>query len=118
MDERRPNSIPDWAQRERANDLFWIQENLHLFFPAAQQGFEEVGRGAVVTDTTTLVKHPEGESHPFFYVSLAGVQEQQWGDVIRLVRNYDPGWELVTVLLKQGRESAYRIGVPSARRSK
>lgn len=116
MSERNPQRIPEWAQRERASDLFWIQENLHLFFPAAQQGFQEVGRGALVTDTTTLVKHPGGESHPYFYMSLSGVEEQQWGDVMRMVKAYDPTWELVTVLLKQGRESVYRIGVPSAKK--
>jgi len=66
----------------------------------------------------TLVSHPAGESHPFFYLPLVGIEQQKWGDVIRMVKAYDPTWELVTVLLKTGRESAYRIGVPSARKSK
>lgn len=118
MSERRPDRIPEWAQRERTRDLLWLQENLHIFFPAACLGFEEAGRGAIVTDTTTLVTHAEGVSHPFFYMTLEGIEEQNWNDTSRMVKAYDPTWELVTVLLKQGRESAYRIGVPGAKKGK
>ena len=118
MPNESPNLIPDWAKRERVSDISWIQENLHVFFPAAIQNFNEVGRGAIVTDVTTLVSHQAGQSHPFFYLPLVGIEEQRWGDVTRMVKAYDPSWELVTVLLKRGRESAYRIGVPSARKAK
>lgn len=116
MPTERPNAIPDWAKRERASDLTWIQENLHVFFPAAQSEFGKLGRGAIVTDVTTLVSHPAGESHPFFYLPLVGIEEQKWGDAIRMVNAYDPTWELVTVLLKRGRESAYRVGVPALKK--
>lgn len=108
--------IPEWAQRERAQDLEWISENLHLFWPAAAQGLAESGRGAIVSDTTTLVKHKNGASHPYFYLPQQEIEQQSWRDVIRMVRTYDPSWELVAVLLKRGRESAYRIGVPSQRK--
>ena len=116
MPTERPNQIPEWAKRERNEDLRWIQENLYVFFPAALSEFEKVGRGAIVTDITTLVSHSEGESHPFFYLPLQGIEEQKWGDVIRMVRGYDPTWELVTVLIKQGRESSYRIGIPAMKK--
>jgi hypothetical protein len=116
MPEREPRKIPEWAKRERASDLAWIAENLHVFFPAARAGFEQVGRGAIVTDTTTLVKHERGESHPFAYVPSEEIYKGEWLDAIRMVREYDPSWEFVAVLLKQGRESAYRIGVPAQRK--
>ncbi len=42
-------------------------------------------------------------------------------DALRMVRAYNPTWEVVIVLLehqgKEVRESTYRIGVPSARKS-
>lgn len=71
------------------------------------------GRGAIVADTTTLVVHEGGQSHPFGYVALAEIEQRQWQDVIRMVKAYAPDWEFVAVLLKGGRESAYRVGVPS-----
>ena len=112
MFEREQKKIPDWAKRERASDLAWIAENWHVFFPAAQMGFEQVGRGAIVTDTTILVKHPKGQSHPFGYVPAEEIYRMEWLDAIRIVREYDPSRELVTVLLKQGRESTYRVAMP------
>jgi hypothetical protein len=113
MSERGSERIPDWAKRERVSDLAWIQENWHVFFPAAQRVYEQSGRGALVTDTTTLIRHGGGESNPFAYLPAQEIERQEWRDVIRMVRAYDPSWELVCVLLKRGRESAYRIGIPS-----
>ena len=114
--EIRRTIIPEWAQRERAQDLEWISENLHVFWPAAAQGFAAAGRGAIVSDATTLVTHEGGQSHPFFYLPQLEIEQQPWREVIRMVRSYDPSWELVTVLLKRGRESAYRIGVPTQKK--
>ncbi len=106
--------VPDWAQRERAQDLAWIRENLDVFWPAAQQGFKTAGRGAIVVETVKGVKHEGGEGNPFIYVPTTIIQEEHWADVMRLVNEYDPTWEFVTVLLKHQRESAYRIGIPAA----
>jgi hypothetical protein len=116
MSERDPKRMPDWAKRERASDLAWLAENMHVFFPAAKHGFEEAGRGAIVADTTTLVEHEGGASNPFAYMPVGEIEEQRWKDVIRMVRAYDPAWELVAVLLKKGRESAYRIGLPGEKK--
>jgi hypothetical protein len=119
MFEREQKKIPGWAKRERASDIEWIQENLHIFFPAARQAFEESGRGAIVTDTTIPpVEHAKGKGHPFVYFPQAVIEENKWEDVMRMVNEYDPAWELVCVLLKKNRESAYRIGVPAARPKK
>ena len=89
---------------------------MHIFCPAAAKGFEESGRGAIVSDTTTLVKHEGGESNPFAYLPASEIEQQEWNDVIRMVKAYEPDWEFVCVLLKQGRESAYRVGVPSEKK--
>jgi hypothetical protein len=121
MTELESKRIPAWAERERLRDLSWIADNLHLFWPSAQQGFETSGRGAIVTDTTTLVEHPGGKSHPFVYLTSDVFEKFHHEglfseDYLRLIREYQPGWEFVAVLLKNGRESAYRIGIPSERK--
>lgn len=130
MPEREARRIPDWAARERTSDLEWIGENLHLFWPAAEQGFKELGRGAILTDTTTLVLHKSGQSHPFFYIPQQQIEQaSEWKpghkedpgvfeDAVRMVQRYDPSWEFVAVLFKGRRESVYRIGVPAGRNQK
>lgn len=109
MRERDRRRFPAWAERERAGDLAWIGENLHVFWPAAQQGYEEFGREAIVVDTTS---RPTGEGHPFGYFPQAMVEQTGDEDAQRMVRQYDPTWEMVTVLLKtHDRVSVYRVGV-------
>lgn len=117
MSHPEAQRIPAWAHRERASDLAWIQENLHLLWPAAQHAFREAGRGAIVSDTTLQISHPHGSGHPFIYLALSEVEAPRWADVLRLVKGYDPTWEFVAVLLKSGRESAYRIGIPTHKRT-
>ncbi len=58
--------------RERALDLAWASENLHVFWAVAQQGYEKQGRGAIVVDTT---QRPTGEGHPFGYFTQALVEQ-------------------------------------------
>ena len=109
MHEHDRRRFPAWAERERAGDLAWIKENLHVFWPAAQRGYEEFGRGAIVVDTTS---RPTGEGHAFGYLPQAIVEQTADEDAQRMVREYDPTWETVTVVLKTcGRVSVYRIGV-------
>ena len=67
MTKSERGRFPAWAERGRAGDLAWIRENLHVFWPAAQQGQEEFGRGAIVVDTTS---RPTGEGHPFGYLPM------------------------------------------------
>lgn len=108
MSEREKRRLPDWAERERAGDLAWIKENLGVFWTAAQQGYEELGRGAIVVDTT---QQPTGEGHPFGYFPEEMVEQSGDEDAQRMVREYDPSWEMVTVLLKtDNRVSIYRVG--------
>ena len=108
--EQQPH-IPEWAQRERIDDLAWIGQNLHIFWPVAHDAFDEFGRGAIVVDTTT---HPtDEEGHPFGYFPQEQIEIYGSEDEIRMVAAYDPEQELVTILLKpRDHWSSYRIGLP------
>ena len=109
MPERDRGCFPPWAERERSGDLDWIKENLCVFWSAAQQGYEESGRGAIVADTTQ--RAPEG-GHPLCFFAQTMVEQSGDEDALRMVREYDPTWEMVTVLLKtRDRTSVYRVGV-------
>src|SRR5688572_11246831 len=115
MTERDRRNFPNWAERERGGDLSWIRDNLQVFWPLAQRGYEKVGRGAVVVDTTDLVVHPGGMGHPFGYLDQETITQQGDEDTQRMVGEYEPNEEFVSVLLKpQERQSTYRVRVVSA----
>ena len=109
--------IPDWAAREREADIEWIRENLHVFWPAAKLSFEEFGRGALIVNTNTVRQQGTHQGNPIFYLPAEQIRAYEWVPAIRMVREYEPNWEFVAVLLKRQRESAYRIGVPEAKKS-
>ena len=110
MPEREWRPIPQWAERERTEDLAWIGENLQGFWKAARSGYEADGRGALVVD---MVAMATGTGHQFGYVSEEKIRQFGGKDEIRMVGAYDPSWELVIVLLKpKDRISSYRVGVP------
>lgn len=105
MRPRKP--IPNWAKRERQSDFVWIGENQHLFWPAAQEQYEKLGRGAIVIDTTS---RPLGTGNPFTYCPQEVINQTDDQDEQRMVREYDPETEIVVVLLKHnGRVSSYRL---------
>lgn len=109
------SSLPEWAARERFSDMAWIAENLHLFWPAAQAAYAELGRGAITVDTTDT---SSGDGHPFWYLTQEQIAALSDADSLRMVAAYDPTWELITTLLKsEERVSTYRIGVPGAQRT-
>ena len=115
MRERDRGEFPAWAERERLGDLAWIGENLHVFWPAAQQGYEELGRGVIVVDTTS---RPTGEGHPFFYLPQEPAERTGDIDLQRMVREYDPQEEFVITLLKTcQRISIYRVRSPGEKPS-
>jgi hypothetical protein len=64
-----------------------------------------------MVDTTS---RPTGAGHPFGYLDQAAIEQGGDEDTQRMVREYDPTWELVAALLKtHDRVSSYRIGVVS-----
>ena len=101
--------LPDWALRERQHDLAWLAENMAVFHLAATSALEELGRGAIVVDTTS--QPVPGTGHPFGYVGQEEIERSGDEDTKRLVREYDPtSQELVVMLLKPfNRTSTYRL---------
>lgn len=115
MPERRRPPFPDWAERERHSDMAWIAENLYVLWPAAQQAFAELGRGALTIDTRS---RPTGAGHPMYYLTQEQVNALGDADAMHMVAEYEGDWEFVSMLLKfQERVSTYRIGVPEVKRS-
>ena len=114
--ERKPH-IPEWAEQERLSDLAWIAENLPEFWSAAQQGFELFGRGAIAVDTTVQPESDKG--NPMWYLPQEQVIEASFTteDEIRMVAEYDPRWQFVSILLKRrNRVSSYRLALPGQKR--
>lgn len=112
MREVEQPALPEWARRERAVDLRWLQENLHILWPAADQSYKEQGRGAIVVDT---MSRPTGAGNPFYYLPAESIAALHQADAVRMVNEYDASWELVAMLLKPAVISTYRVGVPAAR---
>ncbi len=111
MGEREPRGrpeIPDWAQKERQGDMAWIRKNFHNFWPAATAAFKDMGRGAIIVDTTS--QPAPGAGHPFAYFPQEQIEEHDDENTKRLVREYKPQNEFVVMLLKEDdRTSTYRI---------
>ena len=101
------NNIPSWAERERWSDLAWISPQLPTFYMAATMAFEDLGRGAIVVDTTSIAT---GAGHPCDYFTAEAIQRYEDAHINRLVTQYVPQEELVIVLLKaESRTSSYRL---------
>ena len=104
--ERR--HIPDWAKRERRRDTEWIRVNLHIFWPVATEAYVELGRGAIVVDTTQ--QPAKGLGNPFGYFTQEMIEEHADEDAKRIVSEYHPDTEFVLVMLKpDDRVSTYRM---------
>src|SRR5947209_6149267 len=100
--------FPQWAERERQSDMRWIGENVHILWPAAQNAFATLGRGAITVDTTS--QPVAGLGNPFSYLAQAELEPLHDVDMQRILRGYDPIREMVVVLYKtQQRTSTYRI---------
>jgi hypothetical protein len=107
MREHYRDRLPAWAERERWGALAWIEENLHVFWPAAQEAREKLGRGAVVVETTA---RPTGEGDPFSYLTQDAAERTEDMDRQRMVGEYNPRQELVITLLKAyNRVGTYRV---------
>jgi hypothetical protein len=108
----RKSSIPAWGEQERRQDMAWLNRNLHLFWPMAQSGYEEVGRGALVSDFAGELKNG---IYPVVYCPQELIVALGDQDAIRMVAQYEPEWQFVAMLLKsEKRVSTYRIGVYGA----
>ncbi len=115
MTAERKESSPRPSRRERESDLHWLGENFRVFYPFARMTFQTEGRGAIVVDTTS--QPIPGRGNPFAYFPQAKVEASGDPDLQRMVREYDPKYEIVVQLLKSaGRTSIYRMGLHPERR--
>ena len=65
-----------------------------------------------MVDTTETVIHPGGTGHPMGYLDQVTITQHGDEDTQRLVGEYEPTEEFVSVLLKpQDRQSTYRVRV-------
>lgn len=104
--------MPEWALRERRQDLMWVGDNLHVFRSVAESAYAEVGRGAIVVDTAVSTRSADRESggNPFSYFAQVVFESGDDEDIKRMVRAYNPARELVIVLIKPDqRVSMYRV---------
>ncbi len=62
---------------------------------------------AIIVDATS---RPTGEGHPFGYFPQSFIEQYEYDDIKRMVRDYDPDNELVVVMLKpEDHISTYRV---------
>ncbi len=86
--------MPEWAKRERGNDLSWIRENMYVFWPAVQKAFREQGKGALMINTLIVAQHEGGAGNPMYYLTEKEIEEsEKYPDALRMVRAYEPDWE-------------------------
>src|SRR4051812_4955303 len=105
----RKSHTPPRAEQERLDDMARLNENLPVFWPIAQTAYEEIGRGAIVADLTVDL---ESGGHPFAYCSQAAIVAFGDSDTIRMVEQYEPNRQFVSMLFKAGgRISTYCSGV-------
>lgn len=107
-------------EREVAYDLRWVGENMYLFDPLARDGFATLGRGAIIVNPAELIRKKNyEEGHPFNYRSVTQLAEWSNTDeftqmsqrmrVQEMLAEYDPSQEMVVVLVKDWRGSAYHL---------
>lgn len=102
------------TEAQRAREIEWLNEHLDAFWGFASEGLHEEGRGVMVADTRQVVEVEGVKTHPILYVPESWLHEIPWTqeqEIARLVGEYEPGWEMIAVLVKSDSESVYRLGV-------
>ncbi len=98
---------------ETLSDLAWIAKNISQLWSAAQLGHTLTGRGALVIDATSRA---EGDDRAFWYAAQNIVANFGDSDANRMIGQYDPVQEMVTLFLKsEHRVSTYRVAVLNGR---
>lgn len=114
MERGESEPHPSAAEIERAREIAWVREHLEFFWSFASEEYQESGRGALVVDTNQVVEQEGEATHPILYLPQTDLGVYQWAnqnEIVRMVGEYNPSWEFVTVLIKADSESAYRMGV-------
>lgn len=103
---------------DQAYTRTWIRDNTYLFDPLAREGYESMGRGAVLVNIMELIlrRHSE-EGHPFNYhpsdetwLGADELSEPRLQTHLRTsITEYAPEQEFVLVLMKDERSSVHRV---------
>jgi hypothetical protein len=96
-------------EKEGFEDAALIAQQVSVLFATAQLWYATTGRGIVVVDATLQL----GKAFPALsYFGAAEVLHVGKAEMCRIVREYDPGCEVVVVLLKQANQmSTYTMTV-------
>lgn len=114
----RIESFDDGDLEDRAYDHSWIAPQRDRFSLLARDGFQRVGRGAVMVNLQELILRTFAEEgHPFNYhdVSPALLESREFDNetahrhLLRLVEQYNPEREFVLVLVKHQRCTIHRL---------
>ena len=104
MKETDPRHIPPEPDKTTAAELAWLKENLHIFWAAAEIGYRDEGRGALVIDAYS---EPLGQATQFHYTPQAQFEEQEdevSGRMVEYISEYNPRHEFVAVIISQPEE--------------
>jgi hypothetical protein len=105
--EHNDSEIPDWAQRERQQDMAWVRQNVLFLWPLAGVAFGAFGRGALAADVAAPSTQ---EGLRLGYLTQDTIETAGNAAMKRIVREYDPAREFVMVFLKSSnRASTYRV---------
>lgn len=116
----RVESFDDGDLEDRSYDRSWIAPQRDLFSLLARDGFQQIGRGAVMVNLGELIlrKFAE-EGHPFNYHDVSSElleyrefdNETARSHLLRLVEEYNPESEFVLMLVKHQRCSIHRLAL-------
>lgn len=70
----------------------WLDDNLPIFQKACMDGYEELGRGALMVNTNST---NDKLGHPFWYMKQAIIEDLNLDDLANAIRSYDPFKEIV-----------------------
>ena len=110
MAEREPISgQPEHDNSERQREQEWLEENRPFFYTASVVAAEQIGRGALIVDTTTQLPHG---GHPMSYRPEGEIEADS--ALHTLLQQYDPHREFVVTLLKpEGQTSTHLEAAPT-----
>ena len=108
--EQHITGQPEHENGERQRELAWLEENRPFFYAASAVAAEQIGRGALIIDTT--IQMPHG-GHPMSYQAEGEIEPDN--ALHTLLQEYDPHREFVVTLLKpEGQTSTHRGTAPEA----
>jgi hypothetical protein len=112
MNEGEPHYEPAESSREPQSNRDWLEAYVPVFWPAAQFGFEEWGRGALIIQLIPEEAEDETRFHYADQTSIEPAAAEVYRHLGGLVSTYDPQTTFVAVIMTPGRPAAvYQIKI-------